>query len=200
MSRGWRSSGLTAMAREDNRFRVDMDRDEALRNGVPADMLDALDRAAISPSWRFHPAAPTVQDALEHWADIPGAHAKNLFLKDAGGRLWLVTALAERRIDLKRLPQAIGSKRLSFGSAQLLEEALGVQPGSVTPLAVLRDRAKRVTVVLDAALLRADIVNVHPAINTATIGMRPQELVRLLESEGHVPIVVDLDRGVDIAG
>ena len=82
---------------------------------------------------------------MEHWKDIPGAHAKNLFFKDAGGRLWLLTALAERRLDLKALPKIMGSKRLSFGSAPLLEETLGVTPGSVTPLAALRDKEARVT-------------------------------------------------------
>ena len=169
-----------------------MNRDIARANGVPDDLLGALRAANVEPSWRFHPAAPTVAAAMAHWADIPGAHAKNLFFKDAGGRLWLLTALAERRLDLKALPKLIGSKRLSFGSAALLEEALGVQPGSVTPLAALRDMAKRVTVALDADLMRADIVNVHPLVNTATIGMRPEELARLLRLCDHDPLVVDL--------
>lgn len=169
-----------------------MERSKAEENGAPADLLDALEAAGIAARWRFHPAAHTVEEALEHWADIPGAHAKNLFFKDAGGRLWLLTALAERRLDLKRLPQLIGSKRLSFGSAPLLEEVLGVQPGSVTPLAALRDAAGKVTVVLDAELMRAEIVNVHPMVNTATIGMHPDELKRFLVRCGHAPVIVEL--------
>lgn len=169
-----------------------MDRELARANGVPDDILDALAAAGIEPSWRFHPAAPTVADAMAHWKDIPGAHAKNLFFKDAGGRLWLLTALAERRLDLKALPAIMGSKRLSFGSAPLLEETLGVTPGSVTPLAALRDTAQRVTVALDAEMMRADIVNMHPLVNTSTIGMRPDELTAFLTRCGHAPLVLEL--------
>jgi Ala-tRNA(Pro) deacylase len=170
-----------------------MNRDDIRRSGVPDDIVDALDASGIAVSWRFHPAAHTVEEALEHWRDIPGAHAKNLFFKDAGGRLWLLTTLAERRLDLKRLPQMIGSKRLSFGSAELLEQTLGVRPGSVTPLAALRDRARRVSIVIDAALMRAEIVNVHPLTNTATVGMSPRELVRFLREHAHDADIVDLD-------
>ena len=169
-----------------------MNRTLARANGVPDDVLDALAASEIEPAWRFHPAAPTVAAAMEHWKDIPGAHAKNLFFKDAGGRLWLLTALAERRLDLKALPKILGSKRLSFGSAPLLDEVLGVTPGSVTPLAALRDREKRVTVVLDADLMRSEIVNVHPLVNTATIGMRPEELTTFLTRCGHAPLAVEL--------
>ncbi|MFT4095883.1 MAG: prolyl-tRNA synthetase associated domain-containing protein [Rhodoblastus sp.] len=169
-----------------------MNRSLASANGVPDDILDALAAARIEPAWRFHPAAPTVAAAMEHWKNIPGAHAKNLFFKDAGGRLWLLTALAERRLDLKALPKTLGSKRLSFGSAQLLEEVLGVTPGSVTPLAALRDREGRVTVALDADLMRSEIVNVHPLVNTATIGMRPEELTAFLTQCGHTPLTVEL--------
>lgn len=161
-------------------------------NGVPHDIIDALALAGIEPTWHFHPEAPTVAAAMEHWKDIPGAHAKNLFFKDAGARLWLLTALAERRLDLKGLPAILGSKRLSFGSAPLLEEALGVTPGSVTPLAAMRDTARRVTIALDADLMRAEIVNFHPLVNTATIGMRPEELIAFLRHCGHAPLVIEL--------
>ena len=169
-----------------------MNHELARANGVPDDVIGALAAVGIAPAWRFHPAAPTVAAAMEHWKDIPGAHAKNLFFKDAGGRLWLLTALAERRLDLKGLPKILGSKRLSFGCAPLLEEALGVTPGSVTPLAALRDRTQRVTIALDADLMSAETVNVHPLVNTATIGMRPEELIAFLRYCGHDPRVVEL--------
>lgn len=169
-----------------------MNRSLAHANGVPDDIIDALAEVGITPTWRFHPAAPTVAAAMEHWKDIPGAHAKNLFFRDAGGRLWLLTTLAERRLDLKSLPKILGSKRLSFGSAPLLEEVLGVTPGSVTPLAALRSRDGRVTIALDAELMRAEIVNAHPLVNTATIGMRPEQLLAFLKHCGHEPVVVEL--------
>jgi len=61
-----------------------------------------------------HPPVMTVEAARSHWAALPGFGAKNLLLKDAGGRLWLVVLPAEAPVDLKALPARIGSKRLSF--------------------------------------------------------------------------------------
>ena len=62
----------------------------------------------------------------------------------------------------------------------------------MTPLAAMRDTASRVTVALDAELMRAEIVNFHPLVNTATIGMKPAELIAFLERCGHAPLVVEL--------
>ncbi len=82
--------------------------------------------------------------------ELPGAHVKNLFVKDKKSRLFLISAVEDTRIDLKKVHELIGgSGRVSFGSAELLREVLGVEPGSVTPLAAINDTAGRVTVVLD---------------------------------------------------
>jgi Ala-tRNA(Pro) deacylase len=67
--------------------------------------------------------------------------------------MWLVTLPDEKRADLKSLPDKIGSKRLSFGNADLLMEALGVRPGSVTALALINDEARRVQLVLDREMM-----------------------------------------------
>ena len=61
-----------------------------------------------------HPPVFTVEEAHVHCAGIPGVHCKNLFFKDAKGTLWLVVVPDHRRLDLKRLPDRIGSNRLSF--------------------------------------------------------------------------------------
>ncbi|MGD6768705.1 YbaK/EbsC family protein, partial [Mammaliicoccus lentus] len=86
-------------------------------------------------------------------------------LKDAKGQLWLISALAESRIDLKRAPTVLGSARLSFGSEERLYEALGVRPGSVTAFALINDPEQTVRFVLDAALMAHDLVNFHPLSN-----------------------------------
>ena len=135
-----------------------------------------------------HIAVFTVEESRLVDADIPGAHTKNLFLKDVGGDFWLVTVPAEARVDLKALPQAIGCKRVSFGKAEDMERLIGIAPGSVTPLAMINAAPGSVTVVIDAGLAAAERVNVHPLRNTGTIGLRGGDILRALEFWGHRPM------------
>ncbi|MFM8799432.1 MAG: prolyl-tRNA synthetase associated domain-containing protein [Tagaea sp.] len=140
-----------------------------------------------------HEAAYTVEDGKRlHGALLPGVNVKNLFLKDAKDKLWLVCAPWERRIDLKSLPARIGAKRLSFGSAPLLMETLGVAPGAVTPFAPVNDAAKRVGVVLDAWMMRQDTLNAHPLVNTATTNIAAGDLLAFLRRVHGEPALVEL--------
>ena len=140
-----------------------------------------------------HPAVFTVAETAPHRDSMVGHHTKNLFLKDKKGRLFLVSAEAHARIDLKRLHETLGaSGRLSFGSAELLMEKLGVTPGSVTAFAVVNDRAQEVTMVLDATLMTGEDVNFHPLVNTATLRVSRDDLLAFLRGTGHDPLIVDL--------
>jgi Ala-tRNA(Pro) deacylase len=157
-----------------------------------ADLLRRLDALGIAHVTHDHEAVFTVEQSRALHARIPGMHSKNLFFKDAGDRLWLVTAEADRRLDLKTLHARIGARRLSFGRPELLLEVLGVPAGSVTPFALINDAERHVSFVLDAAMLGAERVNFHPLENTATTGVSPDGLRRFLASTGHAPQVVEL--------
>ena len=138
-----------------------------------------------------HPAVFRVGEGEDLKADMPGGHTKNLFLKDAKGQLWLVSALQDTRIDLKALPRAIGAARLSFGSAETMAAALGVTPGSVTAFALVNDPRGRVRFVLDRDLAQADPVNFHPLENTATTAISQTDFRRFLSALGVEPLIVD---------
>lgn len=157
-----------------------------------ADLLARLDSLGIAHATTEHPAVFTVEESRALHATLPGLHSKNLFFKDAGDRLWLVTAEADRRIDLKSLHQRIGAKRLSFGRPELLMEVLGVIPGAVTPFAPVNDSGRRVRVVLDAEMMRADTLNCHPLVNTATTNIRAADLLRFLRHCHGEPMLAEL--------
>ncbi|HYF54611.1 MAG TPA: prolyl-tRNA synthetase associated domain-containing protein [Salinarimonas sp.] len=159
----------------------------------PADLFALLDRLRIAHRTTEHEAVFTVAQSAAVKEAIPGGHTKNLFLKDKKGRLFLVTAEAHTPIDLKRLHETLGAAgRLSFGSAELLRATLGVEPGSVTPLAVVNDEPPTLAVILDARLMENALVNVHPLVNTATTTLSREDLVRFLEATGHPPRVLPL--------
>ena len=158
---------------------------------TPDDLFAYLDRLAIAHETVRHEAVFTVADSAHVKAGIPGAHAKNLFLKDRKGRLFLMVAEHATAIDLKRLHETVGaSGRLSFGSEELLVGTLGVTPGSVTPFAALNDPEGRVTVCLDAALMSHERQNFHPLVNTMTTGVAPADLIAFLRATGHEPMMV----------
>lgn len=158
-----------------------------------ADLITFLDELGVEHRTLDHPAVFRVGEGEEVKAALPGAHTKNLFLKDARGQLWLISARDHTPIDLKRLPPVIGSGRLSFGSPALMEETLGVTPGSVTAFGLVNDTGKRVRFVLDAALADAEAVNFHPLTNTATTGVSRAGLRRFLAALGVEPLVVDFE-------
>ncbi|RZJ04067.1 MAG: prolyl-tRNA synthetase associated domain-containing protein [Brevundimonas sp.] len=154
-------------------------------------LLAWMAERGIAQTTHDHPAVFRVEEGLELKAAMPGAHTKNLFLKDKKGRLWLISARQDTVVDLKRADKWIGSARLSFGNETLLYETLGVRPGSVTALGLINDPDQRVTFVIDKALWDAEVVNFHPLTNTATTALDQAAFRRVLEALGRSPIVVD---------
>jgi Ala-tRNA(Pro) deacylase len=159
----------------------------------PEDLLSYLASLSIDASTVEHPPLHTVEDSRALRGHISGGHTKNLFVKDKKGRLFLLVLGETTSIDLKRVHGKIGAQgRVSFGSAELLEETLGVGPGSVTPFGAINDRTGRVSVVLDEAMMRHERLNFHPLVNTRTTGLASADLVKFLRSTRHEPLVVAL--------
>ncbi|MCC6623892.1 MAG: prolyl-tRNA synthetase associated domain-containing protein [Deltaproteobacteria bacterium] len=163
-------------------------REHALVAHDPADALFArLDALDIAHETHAHPPVFTVEQAKRHHPPGAGLHTKNLFVRNKKGRMWLVTLEEDRPVDLKALGDALGAGNLSFGSPERLRRHLGVEPGSVTPLAVMNDVAGDVTLVVDPALLEADAVWCHPLTNDRTTRLSGADLHRFLAATGHPP-------------
>jgi Ala-tRNA(Pro) deacylase len=155
---------------------------------TPDGLFAFLDKLGIAYRTVEHAPLFTVEQSQSLRGKIPGAHTKNLFLKDKKGALFLVSALEDAPIELKSLHRALGAGgRFSFGSAELMRETLGIEPGAVTPLAAMNDGDRRVTVVLDAELMRHEVINCHPLVNTMTISLSASDLLRFLGATGHEP-------------
>jgi len=150
------------------------------------DLFDFLDRLGVARRTHDHAPVFTVAESETIKLDMPGGHTKNLFLRDKAGRLFLLCALAETKIQLNALAKLLKAGRFSFGSPELLFEALGVTPGSVTIFALLNDRLGRVALLLDEALLHVDPVNFHPLANDATTAVSPTGLMVFLAATGHL--------------
>jgi len=155
---------------------------------TPQTLFSYLDGLGIAHKTVAHPPVFTVEQAKALRGKIHGGHTKNLFLRDKKNELFLVVALESAQIDLKGLHRLLGANgRFSFGAADLLREVWGVEPGSVTPFGAVNDTQRRVTVVLDAAMMEHDTLNYHPLVNTMTTSVARDDLVKFLQATGHDP-------------
>lgn len=157
----------------------------------PQQLFDRLEALGIPHRTVEHPPVFTVEEAKALRGNLPGHHIKNLFLRNKKEEMWLVVALEDRAVDLKRLGEVLGAGRLSFGSPDRLRRQLGVEPGSVTPLALINDGSRLVRLALDRGLTSGGPVNAHPLVNTMTTAIAAEDLQRFFEATGHVPLWLD---------
>lgn len=157
----------------------------------PDDLFAYLDRLGIAHSTVWHEPLFTVDQSAVLKAQMPGAHTKNLFLKDKDGKLVLIAAEAHNALRLNQLHKLIGTARLSFGTPELMTEVLGVTPGSVTAFSLMNDRAGRVRFLVDSVLAEAATVNFHPLVNTGTTAISQADFRRFVEATGHGFEMVD---------
>ncbi len=157
------------------------------------DICAFLQGLGIAYTRTEHPAVFTVEEADRLVPPLPGAKTKNLFLRDDKAKNhFLVVVQSDRSVDLRALSDALGVRKLGFGSPDRLKRLLGIDPGSVTVLAVVNDGAGAVKVVVDAALWRAEAIQCHPLVNTATLVIRTDGIRKFLEATRHDPIVMDV--------
>jgi Ala-tRNA(Pro) deacylase len=151
------------------------------------EVYDALAALGI-PFERFtHPPVFTVEEAERYWADIPAAHCKNLFLRNAKGtRHYLVVMGHAKKADLRALSATLGDDKLSFASPDRLMRFLHLTPGAVSPFGLIHASAREVIVVLDSELAVTERIGFHPNVNTATITLATDEFVRFLNSRGNI--------------
>jgi len=135
-------------------------------------VYEVLKKLGIAYVRHEHPPVYTVDQAEQYWEDIGGTHCKNIFLRNKKGkRHYLVILLSSKKADLNALERQLGEDRLSFASPERLMSYLGLEPGAVSPFGLINDSKKEVQVIIDRDLRRAEIVNFHPNVNTATVSI-----------------------------
>ena len=158
------------------------------------ELMQFLDELNIKVNTIRHAPVFTVAEAQDLRGQIPGAHTKNLFLKDKKDNFFLVTVDEDAEVDLKTIHGKIGAaSRVSFGKPEKLLEYLGLVPGAVSVFGVINDRQHNVKVVLDEELMQHDILNAHPLSNDATTSIGRDDLLMFLKATGHEPLVLKID-------
>ena len=121
------------------------------------------------------------------------ADAKNLFVRDDKKRnYYLLTIKDDKRVNLQQFREENGTRRLSFASPKDLNEKLGLEPGSVTPLGLLNDPEHEIPFYLDSYFSQQPRIAIHPNDNTATIWLKPQDLLKVIKGLGNPVRVVKM--------
>ena len=159
---------------------------------TPAQLMQTLEELDIDFRLYHHKPVFTVAESSTLDRALPGLACRNLFLRDKKEAMFLLTVSNDTGIDLKKLPALLHCDRLSFGSPERLWRTLGVRPGSVCPFAIINDKEKAVRIVLDRAMMQADMVTVHPLQNDMSVALPPSGLLKFIRWTGHEPLVLDL--------
>ena len=158
----------------------------------PQKLFNILKSLDISYKYHEHEAVFTVAESEAVDAKIPGTHCRNLFLRDKKKKNYLLVLPVDIDVDLKKLPDILGSNRLSFGSSDRLWEYLGVRSGSVCPFSIINDTSQNVQIFLEKSMMEQEIVNYHPMLNTMTISLKPSDLIKFIEHTRHEVHIIDL--------
>ncbi len=153
---------------------------------TPSELYHFLDEYQISYKKFDHSPVYTVEESKKLSPAMSGGKTKNLFVRDKKGKHHiLLTVEQDKRVDLKKVSEFIGYGRLSFCSPERLLKYLGVEPGSVSLLGILNDQAGEVEILIDEDLWKEQYLLCHPLVNTSTLRLGREELVKLFQLSGH---------------
>ena len=154
-------------------------------NGQP-EVYETLDKLNIDYKYYEHDAVPTAEDAARVKVDVPGTFCKNLFFRNhKGNRHYLVILQHDKQLDIMKLVKLLKQGRLSFASEKRLTKHLGLKSGSVSPFGLVNDIDAHVYMFIDSDLKDADYISFHPNINTASLLIKPSDLIKFVEDCGN---------------
>ena len=156
------------------------------------EILQLLEKHHINYIVRKHEPIFTVAEGEALGLPNVQAAVKSLLLTDDKHQsFYLVVMPLDKRLDLKELRAKIGSRRLTMASAEELMQLLQLSPGAVTPLGLLQDSEHKVQTFFDAEL-KENTIATHLDSYTATVWLKCQKLVHLLEEKGHKSTYLNL--------
>ncbi|KAJ6352773.1 hypothetical protein OIU76_001900 [Salix suchowensis] len=159
------------------------------------ELLARLKELQIDFSQYEHPTVLTVEEQAKYVGDKGGGLSKNLFLKDKKSRFYIVSALADTKVDMKVLSQRLGLGKggIRMAPEEALGEILQVPLGCVTPFALVNESARHVALLLDKGFQSQEHCFFHPLSNDMSIALNACDLDKFLKSIERDPSYVDLE-------
>ena len=157
-------------------------------------VYDLLDSLGISFERVDHAPAMTMEVCAAIDEVLEATICKNLLLCNRQGTAFYLLMLPGNKVfKTSVLSKQIGSSRLSFASAEAMEQFLDITPGSVSVMGLMNDHENRVQLLMDQDVLKGKYIGCHPCINTSSLRFLTSDLIKkILPAMGHEPTYVEL--------
>lgn len=156
-------------------------------------VLKKLNQLNIKYELIEHPPVYTIEEMENLNLEEKGHIVKNLFLKNSNGKKhYLVVLKGDKKANLKSIKSQIESSALSFASEERLQKYLGLLKGAVTPLGIINDEEHSVNIIIDKDLENQSIIGVHPNVNTSTVFISYNDMIKFINDFGNEIFYVNI--------
>lgn len=152
-------------------------------------VIEEIEKINGSYEMEHHKAIYTMEEMYELHFEKMEYVAKNLFLRDDKKRhYYLISVYGDKKVNLKKLKETLGSRPLSFASEKDVESLLGLKKGSLTPFGVLNNTQHNVEVYIDEDY-KDKVIGVHPNVNTSTVWLHSFDLINIIKQYNKVEYI-----------
>ena len=157
-------------------------------------VYDLLDSLGVAYERVDHEAAMTMEACEEIDKVLQATTCKNLLLCNRQQTdFYLLLMPGDKVFKTKELSAQLGVSRLSFASAEAMEEFLDITPGSLSVMGLMNDKDFRVRLVIDKPVLEGEYIGFHPCINTSSLRVKTADLLeKIIPAMSHEPTIVEL--------
>ena len=157
-------------------------------------VYDELDSLGIDFLRTDHSHADTMEACNDIDAVLGVVICKNLFLCNRQKtKFYLLMMPGDKPFKTKELSKQINSARLSFASPDFMEEYLDIHPGAVSIMGLMNDTENHVQLLIDEDVLKDPYIGCHPCVNTSSLKIRTDDILKkFLPAVHHEPVVVHL--------
>lgn len=147
-------------------------------------VFELLDRLKISYEYVENDVVNNMDESSEVAKVLDCEIRKSVFLTNQKKTaFYLLIIPADKRFDTKEFRDALGISRLSFASPELMEEKIGVKPGTASLFCLTMDTDKEVELILDMEILNDEYFGVNPGDNRYHLKLRTEDVLKKIIPE-----------------
>lgn len=148
------------------------------------DIYEVLKKLDIKYEEVEHEPVFTAEQSQKIKQQIFGVGCKNLFLTDRKGNYYLYLIDDSKKANLKEAGKKVNVSHFSFATEEELKSIMKLEKGSVTPLGIINDVDNVVKILMDEDL-KDKMLLMHPNVNTKTLAMSFDDLIKFINYTNH---------------